>query len=169
VGGPGDGWSVAMTTLTNERMSLGGGFGTFALSFEEVVRIARERGKSNEPLVRQQLVDIYTRRVILDVLNNRVQSALFSGKIPAAEGSVIKLLMAQLGTASALSALESLGPDGMLAADIGPQQRFLGSPAMHIGGGTDEIQRNAIAERVLGLPREPRPDKEVPFKTQLRS
>lgn len=169
VGGPGDGWSVAMTTLTNERMSLGGGFGTFALSFEEVVGIARERGKTNEPLVRQQLVDIYARRVILDVLNNRVQSALFSGKIPAAEGSVIKLLMAQLGTASALSALESLGPDGMLAAEIGPQQRFLGSPAMHIGGGTDEIQRNAIAERVLGLPREPRPDKEVPFKTQLRS
>jgi alkylation response protein AidB-like acyl-CoA dehydrogenase len=166
VGAPGDGWSVAMTTLTNERMSLGGGFGTFAMSFEEVAELARGRG----PLARQALVDIYTRRTILDVLNNRVQSALFAGKIPAAEGSVIKLLMAQLGTATANLAIDSLGADGMLAAEApSAQQRFLGSAAMHIGGGTDEIQRNAIAERVLGLPREPRPDKEVPFRQQLRS
>lgn len=166
VGAPGDGWAVAMTTLTNERMSLGGGFGTFAMSFEEVVEIAHSNGRVD----RQRLVDIYARRTILDVLNNRVQSALFAGKIPAAEGSVIKLLMAELGTATALTALDALGPDGMLAAQApSPQQRFLGSAAMHIGGGTDEIQRNAIAERVLGLPREPRPDKEVPFRQQLRS
>ncbi len=158
-----------MTTLTNERMSLGGGFGTFAMSFEEILDVVRRRGKASDPLTRQRLVDIYTRRTILDVLNNRVQAALMSGKIPAAEGSVIKLLMAQLGTASALAALEGLGPQGMLHGDTGtPQQRFLGSAAMHIGGGTDEIQRNAIAERVLGLPREPRPDKEVPFKQQVR-
>jgi alkylation response protein AidB-like acyl-CoA dehydrogenase len=174
VGAPGDGWSVAMTTLTNERMSLGGGFGTFAMTFDEVVEVVRRNGRSDEPLTRQALVDIYTRRTILDVLNNRVQSALFAGKIPAAEGSVIKLLMAQLGTATANLAIDSLGAGGMLAGDTGdragdPQQRFLGSAAMHIGGGTDEIQRNAIAERVLGLPREPRPDKEVPFRQQLRS
>ena len=166
VGAPGDGWSVAMTTLTNERMSLGGGFGTFAMSFDDVVAIARSTGRID----RQQLVDVYARRVVLDVLNNRVQSALFSGKIPSAEGSVIKLLMAELGTATADLAIDSLGADGMLAADApSAQQRFLGSHAMHIGGGTDEIQRNAIAERVLGLPREPRPDKEVPFRDQLRS
>jgi alkylation response protein AidB-like acyl-CoA dehydrogenase len=166
VGAPGDGWSVAMTTLTNERMSLGGGFGTFAMSFDEVVAIARSSGRID----RLGLVDIYARRVILDVLNNRVQSALVAGKIPAAEGSVIKLLMAELGTAASDVAIDSLGASGMLAAEApSAQQRFLGSHAMHIGGGTDEIQRNAIAERVLGLPREPRPDKEVPFKDRSRS
>jgi alkylation response protein AidB-like acyl-CoA dehydrogenase len=168
VGEPGEGWSVAITTLTNERMSLGGGFGNFSLPFDEVVRTARDRGRASDPLTRQRLVDIYSRRKILDVLNMRVQSALVAGRIPEAEGSVIKLLMAQLGSVSALNALELLGADGTLWDASGPQQRFLGSPAMHIGGGTDEIQRNAIAERVLGLPREPRPDKEVPFRETRR-
>ncbi len=169
VGEPGEGWSVAMTTLLHERSSIGGGIGSFALPFDEVIRIARERGRSDDPLVRQRLVDIYTRKTILDVLNTRVQTSLLSGRIPEAEGSVIKILMAQLGTVSALNAIELLGVDGTLAAEQGsPQQRFLGMAALHIGGGTDEVQRNAIAERVLGLPREPRPDKEVPFRETKR-
>jgi alkylation response protein AidB-like acyl-CoA dehydrogenase len=168
VGEPGEGWSVAMTTLLHERSSIGGGIGSFAMPFEDVVRIARERRKSDDPLVRQHLVDIYARKKILDVLNTRVQTALLSGRIPEAEGSVIKLLMAQLGTVSAVNAIKLMGAEGMLASSDGAQQRFLGSPALHIGGGTDEVQRNAIAERVLGLPREPRPDKEVPFKDTRR-
>ncbi|MEX0875147.1 MAG: acyl-CoA dehydrogenase family protein [Actinomycetota bacterium] len=170
VGEPGEGWSVAMTTLLHERSSIGGGIGSFAMPFEQVVRLARERGKAAEPLVRQQLVEIYGRKTILDVLNTRVQTKLLSGQIPEAEGSVIKILMAQLGTVTATSAIELLGPEGTLADGQGsPQQRFLGMAALHIGGGTDEVQRNAIAERVLGLPREPRPDKEVPFKDTRRS
>ncbi len=169
VGEPGEGWSVAMTTLLHERSSIGGGIGSFAMPFDDVVRLARERGRNEDPLVRQRLVDIYTRKTILDVLNARVQTALLTGRIPEAEGSVMKILMAQLGTASALSAIELLGAEGTLADGQGsPQQRFLGMAALHIGGGTDEVQRNAIAERVLGLPREPRPDKEVPFKETRR-
>jgi alkylation response protein AidB-like acyl-CoA dehydrogenase len=169
VGEPGDGWSVAMTVLLHERSSIGGGAGSFTMPFDEVVRLARERGKDRDPLVRQALADIYTRKMILDVLNTRVQSALLSGRIPEAEGSVIKLLMAQLGSVTATSAIELLGPAGTLADGQGsPQQRFLGMAALHIGGGTDEVQRNAIAERVLGLPREPRPDKEVPFSETRR-
>jgi alkylation response protein AidB-like acyl-CoA dehydrogenase len=140
------------------------------MPLEDVVRIARQCGRNDDPLVRQHLVEIFTRKTILDVLNTRVQTALLSGRIPEAEGSVIKILMAQLGSVSAINAIELLGPDGMLAADTGsPQQRFLGMAALHIGGGTDEVQRNAIAERVLGLPREPRPDKEVPFREIRRS
>jgi DNA-binding transcriptional LysR family regulator len=132
--------------------------------------IAKERGRSAEPLVRQRLADVYTRKVVLDVLNQRIQTKLLSGQIPEAEGSVIKILMAQLGTASATTAIELLGADGTLADGQGsPQQRFLGMASLHIGGGTDEVQRNAIAERVLGLPREARPDKEVPFKDTRRS
>jgi alkylation response protein AidB-like acyl-CoA dehydrogenase len=128
-------------------------------------------------LTRQRLADVYARKIVLDVLNARIQSKLLTGKIPEAEGSVIKILMAQLGTASATTAIELLGAEGTLSGDPGrsglvvqgsPQQRFLGMASLHIGGGTDEVQRNAIAERVLGLPREPRPDKEVPFKDTRR-
>ncbi len=170
VGEPGEGWSVAMTTLLHERSSIGGGIGSFAMPFEQVVELARRSGRSGDPLVRQRLVDVFTRKKILDVLNTRVQTKLLSGQIPEAEGSVIKILMAQLGTATATSAIELLGPAGTLADGPGsPQQRFLGMSSLHIGGGTDEVQRNAIAERVLGLPREPRPDKEVPFKDTRRS
>jgi alkylation response protein AidB-like acyl-CoA dehydrogenase len=180
VGEPGEGWSVAMTTLLHERSSIGGGIGSFAMPFDQVVKLARDRGLNRDPLVRQRLADIYARRTVLDVLNARIQTKLLSGKIPEAEGSVIKILMAQLGTASATAAIEMLGASGMIAAggpgappggsvQGSPQQRFLGMASLHIGGGTDEVQRNAIAERVLGLPREPRPDKEVPFKETRRS
>ena len=169
VGEPGEGWGVAMTTLLHERSSIGGGIGSFAMPFERIVEIARERGRNTDPLIRQRLADVYARKVLLDVLNQRIQTKLLSGQIPEAEGSVIKILMAQLGTASATTAIELLGADGTLADGQGsPQQRFLGMASLHIGGGTDEVQRNAIAERVLGLPREPRPDKEVPFKDTRR-
>jgi alkylation response protein AidB-like acyl-CoA dehydrogenase len=169
VGEPGEGWGVAMTTLLHERSSIGGGVGSFSMPFDQVIAIARERGKDTDPLVRQHLADIYARRTVLDVLNARIQQKLLSGKIPEAEGSVIKILMAQLGTVTATTAIEMLGADGTLADGQGsPQQRFLGMASLHIGGGTDEVQRNAIAERVLGLPREPRPDKEVPFKETRR-
>ena len=169
VGEPGDGWGVAMTTLLHERSSIGGGVGNFAMPFDQIVKLARQRKKDGDPLVRQRIADVYTRRKILDVLNTRVQTALLTGRIPEAEGSVMKILMAQLGTASATTAIDLLGADGTLADTQGsPQQRFLGMASLHIGGGTDEVQRNAIAERVLGLPREPRPDKEVPFKETRR-
>ena len=178
VGEPGEGWAVAMTTLLHERSSIGGGIGSFSMPFDQIVRLAKERGKASDPLVRQQLADVYTRKILLDVLNQRIQTKLLSGQIPEAEGSVIKILMAQLGTASATTAIGLLGAEGTLSGDAGrsglvvqgsPQQRFLGMASLHIGGGTDEVQRNAIAERVLGLPREPRPDKEVPFKDMRRS
>lgn len=169
VGEPGEGWGVAMTTLLHERSSIGGGVGNFTMPFDDVVALAKRTGKNRDPLVRQGLIEIFTRRTILDVLNARVQSALLTGRIPEAEGSVIKLLMAELGSVTATNAIEMLGPAGTLAAPQGsPQQRFLGMAALHIGGGTDEVQRNAIAERVLGLPREPRPDKEVPFNETRR-
>ncbi len=169
VGEPGEGWSVTMTTLLHERSSIGGGIGSFAMPFEQIVQIAQEQKKDRDPLVRQRLAEIYTRKKILDVLNVRIQSKLLSGKIPEAEGSVIKLLMAELGTASATAAIGLMGAHGTLADGQGsPQQRFLGMASLHIGGGTDEVQRNAIAERVLGLPREPRPDKEVPFNQTRR-
>ena len=164
VGEPGDGWSVAMTTLTNERMSLGGGSGNLAMPFEDLVTLARASKRNRDRRVRQKLARIYSHRRILELLNARVLSALVHGRIPEAEGSIIKLVMADLVTDTAMCAMEMAGARGTLVSRGGPQSAFLSSPALHIGGGTDEVQRNAIGERVLGLPREPRPDKEVPFR-----
>jgi len=166
VGEPGEGWSVAMTTLTNERMSLGGGSGDLAMPFEDLVALARSGERSTDRRVRQSLARIWSQRKILDLLNERVLTALQHGQIPEAEGSIIKLVMAGLVSDSAMQAMELAGASGVLTN--GTSQSMLGSPALHIGGGTDEVQRNAIAERVLGLPREPRPDKEGPFRQTLR-
>jgi alkylation response protein AidB-like acyl-CoA dehydrogenase len=168
VGEPGEGWSVAMTTLTNERMSLGGGSGDLALPFGDLVALARQATRDHDPRVRQKLARIYSQRKILELLNARVLTALAGGRIPEAEGSIIKLVMANLVSDSAKAAMELIGAEGVLGSDDGPQASFLSSPALHIGGGTDEVQRNAIAERVLGLPREPRPDKEMPFRETRR-
>jgi alkylation response protein AidB-like acyl-CoA dehydrogenase len=166
VGEPGEGWSVAMTTLTNERMSLGGGSGNLAMPFEDLAALARRYGRNRDPRMRQKLARIYSQRKILELLNERVLTALEHGQIPEAEGSIIKLVMADLVTDTALRAMELVGANGLVADQT--SRTFLGSPALHIGGGTDEVQRNAIAERVLGLPREPRPDKEVPFRETRR-
>ena len=80
----------------------------------------------------------------------------------------MKLILADLVSSSAETGVNVLGPRGTVMEDHGVQRAFLGSRAFHIGGGTDEIQRNLIAERVLGLPREPQPDRDVPFRETVR-
>jgi alkylation response protein AidB-like acyl-CoA dehydrogenase len=162
MGEPGAGWGVAMTTLMNERMSLGASTAGLTFPFTKLVELARARGM--DELTRHDLVRIWTRDRILEVLNKRVIGKLRKGEIPTAEGSVLKLLLSQLTTDAANTGVHLLGPAGATrGGDGSPQLNFLWAPAMRIGGGTDEIQRNTIAERVLGLPREPRPDREVPF------
>jgi alkylation response protein AidB-like acyl-CoA dehydrogenase len=164
MGEPGEGWGVAMTTLMNERMSLGASTAGLTFPFTRLVELARKRAGGVDELTRHDLVRIWTRERILEVLNKRVIGKLRKGEIPTAEGSVLKLLLSQLTTDASNTGVRLLGPAGALVGEEGsPQLNFLWAPAMRIGGGTDEIQRNTIAERVLGLPREPRPDREVPF------
>src|SRR4029079_15661109 len=81
-GEPGEGWGVAMTTLLHERSSIGGGIGNFAMPFDQIVKLARDRKKDTDALTRQKLADIYSRKVVLDVLNQRIQTKLLSGQIP---------------------------------------------------------------------------------------
>jgi alkylation response protein AidB-like acyl-CoA dehydrogenase len=97
---------------------------------------------------------------VFDLTTARVRSSLARGAIPGVEGSVLKLAAAQLGTALADAGCDVLGGAGQLAGDTAPEggrwpDALLASFAMHIGGGTDEIQRNIIGEAVQGLPREP--------------
>ncbi len=167
IGEPGDGWRVAMTTLMHERMSIGAATAGFTYPFERLVAEARTRTAGT--LVKRELAKVYTNNKILELLNARVLSKLKKGEIPTAEGSILKLALANLVTQSAALGVRLLEGDGMVSAEDGPQQALLQAPAFHIGGGTDEVQRNLVAEQVLGLPREPRPDKEVPFRTIARS
>ncbi|HEX6311532.1 MAG TPA: acyl-CoA dehydrogenase family protein [Acidimicrobiia bacterium] len=153
IGAVDDGWAVARTLLANERMALNGADGAF--SFAEVTDIARARPERVDPVVRDRMARLYTRLRTLEFLNARVITKLGRGETPTAEASIMKLALAAIVTEGATIALSLLGPDGLLA-DTPPAHRLVGSPAMHIGGGTDEINKNIVAERVLGLPREPR-------------
>ena len=163
MGEPGEGWRIAMTTLMHERMSIGAATAGYTFPLSRL----RELAASSTALQRRALAQVYTQERILELLNARVLSKIKKGEIPTSEGSILKLALARLASDAAGLGVHLRGGDGMLADPAGPQSAFLQAPGFHIGGGTDEVQRNQIAERVLGLPREPRDDKEVPFR-QLR-
>ncbi len=177
VGAEGEGWTVARTTLMNERFAASG-LGSSESSFAALAELARSidgdggRG-SSDPLVRQRLARVYSLGKVLDLTTARVKSSLARGMIPGIEGSILKLAIARLGTELADAGTDLLGPAGAWVGTGAPQDgrwpdALLGSFAMHIGGGTDEIQRNIIGESVLGLPREPSVDRDVPFR-ELRT
>jgi alkylation response protein AidB-like acyl-CoA dehydrogenase len=162
----GQGWGAAMTTLLNERMALGGTGGFF--SFDELAAHARANIERLDGVTRDQLARLYTWNKTLDLLNARVVTKLGRGVIPDAESSVMKLALGRILTLGGELGLRLAGPDALLRRGHW-QHQFLTAPSMHIAGGTDEIQKNVVAERVLGLPREPRSDRDVPFDKIPRS
>ncbi|QYG91688.1 acyl-CoA dehydrogenase [Iamia sp. SCSIO 61187] len=158
--GPVDGgWGVAMTTLMSERIGIGSG-GTDPL--RPLVALVRAAGKQDDPVVRQDLARIHTRLQVITYMGLRVQTALSQGQVPGPESSVLKLAFSTYCAALADFALAVLGPDAMLFDHDAPathpwQGVLLTQWAVRIGGGTEQVQRNIIGERALGLPREPRP------------
>ena len=173
VGEAGEGWTVARTTLMNERFAVSG-LGSSEAGFAALVGLARSVARGggdqiSDPVVRQRLAHVYSVGKVLDLTTARVKSSLSRGMIPGIEGSILKLAMAQLGTELVDAGTDLLGPAGGWTGPAAPEEgrwpdALLGSFAMHIGGGTDEIQRNIIGESVLGLPREPSVDRDVPFR-----
>jgi alkylation response protein AidB-like acyl-CoA dehydrogenase len=168
VGDEHDGWHVARTTLMNERHATGA-LGSAATGWDALVGSARAAGVTRDPLVRQRLSEVYALGRIFDLTTARVRAAMVRDGIPGVEGSILKLAIAQLGTLLADVGTDLLGPAGLLLGDDGPEggrwpDAMLGSFAMHIGGGTDEVQRNIVGEVVLGLPREPDATNEIPFR-----
>lgn len=150
IGSLGDGFAVLRTMLASERTAIGGG--TSARSAIQLRAMAAEAGRASDATVRQELARSHTREWLLDQVMSRAAS------IPAG-GSVVKLLYSEHARLSGSAALEILGAAGMVADDPVSEpwlDRFLFAPGLRLGGGTDEIQRNTIAERGLGLPREPR-------------
>jgi alkylation response protein AidB-like acyl-CoA dehydrogenase len=163
IGGLNNGWRVAMTTLGHER----GGRATvahlsFAKEFWDLAETARKRGKTTDPLIRQQLAWAYTQVELMRFSGLRTLAQLAAGRPPGPEASVAKLFWSEYHKRLGEIAMSVEGSDGLLRPDgegyplSGWQNVFLSSRAGTIYSGTSEIQRNIIGERALGLPREPR-------------
>jgi alkylation response protein AidB-like acyl-CoA dehydrogenase len=165
------GWNVSLTTLMNERMSIGARVATgFPEMFEFCAQLMLDDGPAlDNPTVRSKLASWATRTSGLKYASYRAISALSKGERPGPENSIGKLVAGTTLQEIATFALELQGAAGVLAdpamaESAGQfQAMFLRSPASRIAGGTDEILRNIIAERVLGLPGDIRVDKNVAF------
>jgi alkylation response protein AidB-like acyl-CoA dehydrogenase len=148
---------VARTTLASERVLIGGGGG---VAFTDLARLARRCGRTADPVLRQGLARAYIRLELVRYLGLRVQTAVSHGVAPGPEVSVLKLAYSQHVAATGDLVLALEGTAAVVLGDDAPdsglwQQYFMGQWSTRIGGGTDEVQRNVIGERVLGLPAEP--------------
>ena len=166
LGAVGSGWKVALTTLGFER----GGSGERGVggSWERLLGLARWLGRTGDPVVRQQLASVYIHQRVRHMNAARAAAAAAAGQPPGPEGSIGKLLWVTGMTEIGQVAASLLG--ARLTADTGEWGTFawndhiLGAPGYRIAGGSDEIQRNIIAERVLGLPGDIRVDRDVPWR-----
>ncbi len=172
------GWSVALTTLMNERAAIGGGMGTSMSSggasrntVSRIRELCQQTGVEDDPIVRDRLADAYIRFRTAQLTNERVMARVLSGQAPGPELSIAKLALTSNLWRAVNLVEEILGPRA--AADTGEwgtyawTQLFLGLPGLKIAGGSDEVLRNVIAERVLGMPKDPGIDSSVPFKDLL--
>ena len=173
LGAVGDGWRVAITTLMNERSSIGGSMGGGG-GIKELIQLAQQVELNGRPAiedggVRQRIAEFSVRRSGVRFTGQRSLSALSQGQTPGPEASIGKLVAAVMALEMADFAMELMGGAGLLWGDDVPfgstfPATYMGMPGLRLAGGTDEILRNIIAERGLGMPGEPRMDKDKPFK-----
>ena len=187
LGGVGEGWRVALTTLMNERVAIGGNVsarGTGPIA--EAVRLWRERWQDDRSphalVLRDRLVQRWVAQEVARLTNLRAVHNRRAGT-PGPEGSVAKLAYAEDNKRTMELCVDLMGADGMLYASDYPMTRpselivssfdvrrwFLRARANSIEGGTSEVMRNILGERVLGLPGEPRTDRDLPWRVVPRS
>jgi alkylation response protein AidB-like acyl-CoA dehydrogenase len=155
VGDEHEGWSLAKVTLGNERVSLSGGGALWGNgpSASDVFDLVRERGGEADPHLRQRLAGLHIDAEILRLIRLRTVTAAIRGEQPGPEASVRKVLADEHGQQLMALARDLSGADALLnQSDSIWDYGFLFSQALTIGGGTGDVQRNIIAERVLGLP-----------------
>jgi alkylation response protein AidB-like acyl-CoA dehydrogenase len=154
------GWTVALTTLMNERAAIGGGGGGLGLpTTTRIIEMVRALGRSGDPLIRQQLASVIINERVASYTNLRAMAKIAVGQLPGPEMSLAKLSLTanMLRTSDLVSSV--LGAS--ITADTGTWGTYawsdyvLSAPGMRIAGGTDEVLRNVLGERVLGLPKEP--------------
>ncbi|MCT9092284.1 acyl-CoA dehydrogenase family protein [Streptomyces sp. ASQP_92] len=181
LGGVGEGWKVAQTTLMNERVSIGG----MRIPREggmigPVARAWRERPELRTHDLHQRLLTLWVEAEVARLTGERLRQQLVAGQ-PGPEGSGMKLAFARLNQEISGLEVELLGQDGLLYSDWTMRRpesvdftgrdagyRYLRSKGNSIEGGTSEVLLNIVAERVLGLPAEPRNDKDVAWKDLAR-
>ena len=165
-----NGWNVALTTLMNERAAIGAGGaggGTSGL-LTRAVEMTKAFGLTDDPLVRQRLADLIVHSRVNQYTNQRALDKIRAGQTPGPELSIAKLAGTQLAMDLSDFVSSVLGPK--LTADTGEwgtyawSQFVVGNPGMRIAGGSDEVMRNIVGERVLGLPKEPGIDTTSPFR-----
>lgn len=168
------GWKVIGFALMNERLSIGL---AGAVEHDDIVALARTLGCDSDPVLQAKIAEWYVREQGVKLTRYRTLTAMARGEPPGPENSIGKLVIA--------SQLQDLSREGLLlegefgylndpadaVADNRFQSMFLWAPGLRLGGGSDEIMRTIIAERVLGLPSEPKADSGVPFdqRSQVRS
>lgn len=172
LGAPGDGWKVALTTLMHERLAVGGK-PRHAPGYRELLGLARRTDTARGPAleqadVRERIAATYIADEGISLTQMRALSALSRGEMPGPEQSISKVVVAKTMQDMASFALDLAGSAGFVTDGSDPelgrlQSAYMSAAGLRIAGGTDEILRNIIAERVLGLPGDMRPDKDIPF------
>ena len=179
LGDVGNGWKVALTTLMHERLAVGGkpqhapGYATL---IEMAQGIDTERGAAIEQTsVRDRIAQTYIADEGIKLTQMRALSALSKGQVPGPESSISKVVVAKTMQDMASFALDLSESAGFITGEAASpnvarlQGSYIGAAGLRIAGGTDEILRNIIAERVLGLPGDMRPDKDAPFNASVTS
>jgi alkylation response protein AidB-like acyl-CoA dehydrogenase len=172
VGDVDDGWRIAQTTLSAERTAIGGGGGR--VGQREIVDLVQRLGRAEDPVLRQELARVISREMVQRWTVYRVRTATANGRMPGPEAMILKLLNSHQVEHVGSLLMSILGPAGMLWHGDAPDDgfwndMFLMQWSSRIGGGTEDINRNILGERVLGLPREPDAYKGVPWRDLPKS
>ena len=173
LGPVGEGWKVALTCLGFERDHSSGSTSSHTGgTYKQVIAAAEWAGVAKDPIIRQSLADLYIQHKVAQLTNRRAAAGMRAGQTPGPEGSLGKLMWTANMTRISNVISQILGAH--LVADNGEwgtyawNEHILGAPGYRIAGGSDEVQRNIVGERVLGLPPEPRVDKDVAFSEAQR-
>ena len=163
-----NGWNVALTTLMNERASIGSSNAGDNNLITRVIAMVKHYGLESDPLVRNELSNIVINYRIANMNAQRTTAKAKAGQLPGPEGSIGKMVLVNNQARLVKFLSHILGPK--LIADSGEWGTYawanfvLGTPGLRIAGGSDEVMRNIVGERVLGLPKEPGIDSRSPFK-----
>lgn len=163
-----NGWNVALTTLMNERASIGTNNSGDNNLLTRVIAMVKHYGLEKDPIIRHELADIVMNYRIAGLNAARTTAKAKAGQLPGPEGSIGKMVLVNNQARLVKFLSHVLGPK--LIADSGEWGTYawanfvLGTPGLRIAGGSDEVMRNIVGERVLGLPKEPGIDSRSPFK-----
>ncbi len=163
------GWAAARTVLSNEAAMIGGGG---AKNYDSLIQLADLYSRREDPIVRQELADMYSRDRILQAMSLRIMTAVRQREKPPMDPSLLKLYYTEKRNRSGNLAALIAGTAAMLTEDEPTRwvaSEVVGRYSVSIGGGTTEVQKNNLAERALGLPKEATQDREVPWRELLRN